>query len=1529
VASLALAGGVCLTGASRAAAQTISYVQGNYAVPQIPQATVTVSYTAAQHAGDLNVVVIGWNDVVSHVVSVADTRGNLYVLAVGPTVQPGIHTQAMYYAANIAAADAGANTVTVTFDRAADFPDLRIAEYSGLAATGPVDAATGASGTGAASDSGPVLTSNASDLLVAANYVQTTTIQGGASFTTRLITSPNGSVLQDRIVAAAGSYSASASLSGTGGWVMQLVAFRAAVGLPAPAITGVSPSSGGVGTVVTITGSNFGTTQGASTLAFNGVAASPTSWSATSIVAPVPPGATAGNIVVTVAGQASNGAPFTVATSEPVTIAFVQSNYSTPQTPQATVTVPYTQAQTAGNLNVVIVGWSDTTAQVQSVTDTQGNAYVTAVGPTVQTGVATQSIYYASNIAGAAANANAVTVTFSTAARFPDVRAAEYAGLDRINPVDGTAAAQGIGGPSSSGTLTTTHAPDLLVAANLVQGLTTAPGSGFTARVITSPDGDLLEDRIVAAAGSYIGTAEITGDAWIMQTVAFRGISGGTSTAPTITGISPGSGAAGTAVAIVGANFGATRGSSTVMFNGTPASPSSWSATAITVPVPAGATSGNVVVTVSGQASNGVAFTITQPVPRITAINPAQGPVWTTVSVSGANFGAAQGASTITFNGRPASPISWSATTIVVPVPPGAATGPVVVTAAGQASNGVTFTVGSPVPTITDVSPRSGAAGTLVTISGVNFLPNQGNSTIAFNGTPAVPNSWSATSIVVPVPASATSGAIVITVGGDSSNGVAFTVVSATATAYPLKVSSNGRYLVDQNNVPFLLVGDTGHAISGNLSEAEIAFYFASRQSYGFNSVVIYAPCAGYVRCNSDGSTFDGIRPFTGGEHPLTYDLSTPNEVYFSRVDRLIASAAEHGLVVLLDPIETGDFLQTLRANGPARAFDYGMYVGSRYRNFGNVIWLHGEDFQTWETENYLVAAVMAGIATADPNHLQTIQLNYQRSYSRQAIAALAPYLTLDHVYTYYDTYDYMLAAYNSSPTMPTLLGEANYEEENNTGALPRPAGPKVLRQQIYWALLSGGSGHLWGNGPVNHAHPDWANHLDTPAVGQVAHSTSLFTRYPWWMLVPDQSHAIVTAGYGSYTGDSAYLTDSNYVTTAWIEDGSLAMAYCPTSATLTVDLTRFARPIVARWYDPASGTFLPIAGSPFANSGAGQFVTPATNDDGDADWVLVLDAGPSTLDTQPPTAPAALTATASGTQIGLEWSASSDNVGVSSYLIERCQGNGCSTFTQVGSSPSTTYADFGVSPATSYSYRVRAADAFGTLSGYSNTATTSTPPGAVAIAFRQVSYATPQTPQTSVMVPFSASVTAGGLIVVVVGWSDSVAAVQSVTDTAGNTYIRAVGPTVQAGVATQSIYYAANIAAVNAGQNAVTVTFTAAARYPDIRIAEYGGIDPVNPVDAVASASGSGTLSSSGPLVTTNANDLLVAANLVQSLTSGPGSGFTSRVLTSPDGDILQDRVVASTDTYTATAPVSPGAEWLMQMVAFRAAGSLSPALP
>jgi hypothetical protein len=308
-------------------------------------------------------------------------------------------------------------------------------------------------------------------------------------------------------------------------------------GVAVPSITSLSPTSGPVGTSVTITGANFGTTQGTSTVTFNGTTAAPTSWSATSIVATVPTGATTGSVVVTVGGVASNGVTFTVGNAP---VAYAQGNSVDSQTSQTTFTLSFLSAQNAGDLNVVVVGWGGT-ALVQSVTDTRGNTYVLAVGPTTHTwppnqppgvlgGTQTQAIYYAKSIVSAAAAANSVTVTFNGATTSAGIKIAEYSGLSTTNPVD--VSVGHAGGVTqlttvSSGTANTSNAHDLLVGADTTDTFTNGPGAAYTSRIFTN---DILEDEEVKTTGSYSATASIGTDAppngqvihYVIQMVAFR-----------------------------------------------------------------------------------------------------------------------------------------------------------------------------------------------------------------------------------------------------------------------------------------------------------------------------------------------------------------------------------------------------------------------------------------------------------------------------------------------------------------------------------------------------------------------------------------------------------------------------------------------------------------------------------------------------------------------------------------------------------------------------------------------------------------------------------------------------------------------------------------------------------------------------------------------------------------------------------------------------------------------------------------------
>ncbi len=505
---------------------------------------------------------------------------------------------------------------------------------------------------------------------------------------------------------------------------------------PAPSITGLSPSSGFVGASVTISGANFGSAQGTSSIRFNGTVATPTSWSASSIVTTVPGGATTGSVVATVGGVPSNNSPFTV----------------TLPGPGVTSLSPTSGAVgTAVTINGANFGATQGTSSVRfnGTVATPTSWSAARIVATVPSGAATGPV--AVTVNGVTSNG----VTFTVSATAPSI-----ASLSPTSGIVGIAVT--INGANFGATQGTSSVR--------FNGTVATPTSWSAARVVAN-----------LPSGATTGPVAVTVNGIASNGATFTV----TSPAPTVSSLSPTSGAVGSAVTINGANFGATQGTSSVRFNGTVATPTSWSTVRVVATVPSGATTGPVTVTVNGVASNGVTFTVSATAPSVASLSPTAGAVGTAVTISGANFGPTQGTNSLRFNGTAATPTNWSASSIVAAVPGGATTGPVTVTVNGVASNGVTFTVSAPAPNVAMLSPTAGAVGTAVTISGTNFGPTQGTSSVRFNGTVATPTNWSASSIVAAVPSGATTGHLTVTVNGVASSGFIFTVTTTAGLPAP------------------------------------------------------------------------------------------------------------------------------------------------------------------------------------------------------------------------------------------------------------------------------------------------------------------------------------------------------------------------------------------------------------------------------------------------------------------------------------------------------------------------------------------------------------------------------------------------------------------------------------------------------------------------------------------------------------------------------------------------------------------------
>jgi hypothetical protein len=423
--------------------------------------------------------------------------------------------------------------------------------------------------------------------------------------------------------------------------------------------------------------------------------------------------------------------------------------------------------------------------------------------------------------------------------------------------------------------------------------------------------------------------------------------------------------------------------------------------------------------------------------------------------------------------------------------------------------------------------------------------------------------------------------------------------------AFPLKLSADQRYLVDQRGKPFLIVGDSPWSLIVEPTQAQVDKYLDDRQAKGFN--VLLVNLIEHKFSTLPPMRRDGTAPFT-----TPGDFGTPNDAYFEYVEVVLRKALEREIVLLLCPAYLGygggddGFYQEMLHGGREKIRAYGRYVGRRFRQHPNLIWIVGGDFTPPPDGQWTVDELAAGIRDEDTTHLMTVHCG--PGDAAASAWGQRPWLQLNNVYHYReDLYVACREQDTRDPRMPYFLLETAYEGEHE-------ATPDRIRRQAYWPLLSGACGMLYGNSPVWHFGSrgvydrggDWLAALNSRGAQDMARLASVFHGRAWWTLRPDHDHRFATAGYRA-------TSDLDYVTTALATDGTLAIAYLPSlehlRRTLVVNLGKMAGPVTAQWFNPAQGGYTTVEGSPLRNTGHYAFVTPGDNGTGTSDWVLILEA--------------------------------------------------------------------------------------------------------------------------------------------------------------------------------------------------------------------------------------------------------------------------------------------------------------------------------
>ena len=1120
-------------------------------------------------------------------------------------------------------------------------------------------------------------------------------------------------------------------------------------------------------------------------------------------------------------------------------------------------TLAFTNANASGNLIVAYVVWSNTSTV--TVTDSNGNGYVSAAGRTTWGNSWSSQVFYAKGIAG---GANSVTATFATALNgFAIVYIHEYSGVDKVGPVDVATTTTGTSPAMNSGALITTNASDLLFAAGASTGTVTAGGSGFTTR--STGSGNRTQDRNVTAPGSYSATAIQDGSKWVMQVVAFKADSGSSDVTPPT----------------------------------------------VSITAPAGGDHVNDIYNVTADASDnigvaGVQFQVDGVDTGPPDTDPPYALAWDTRTV-------ANGAHSLTARASDAAGNTKLSSSVAVNVSNSSsfqnevlATGFDLPTAIKFLPDGrmlvaelqgkikilpAPYTTPDPTPflTISNIGVNGVQQGIYDFTLDPNFSVNHYYYVFYTLGSPnrdrlsrftanAMLNGTVAGSELVlyqdPKDANAEHHGGAVNFGNDGkiyfTTGEHFDAPAAQDLHDPRgkihRINADGTVPTDD---PFydgsgpnwdsiwalglrnpyrayydaptdrLIIGEVGgNDKATSLEEVNVG---ARGANYGWPNYEAScpAPCTSpiysYPHAGRDSAITGGF-VYHGNQYPSAYKGSYFFADYTQNwIKRLTfdASGNVNGVFNFEPPDGSsdgpyGDIVYL--TEGPDGALYYvdlgysdisGTFGVSKIRRIRFISGNQAPIASASVTPTTGPAPLTANFSSSGSSDPEGQPLTYQWTFGDgQTSTAANPV----HTYSSPGTYNARLSVSDGvNSTLSTPLTVTVGSPPAATIVSPQDGGIFFAGDVISFS----GTGTDPDDGVLPASAFTWNvdflhdGHVH-PGLVQSGVKSGTFT-------IPTTGH--------DFSGNTRYritltVTDSNGLTDTktviiWPHKVNLTFDSVPSGMTLYLDGIAKTTPFV---YDTLTGFVHTIEARNQAFGGA-NYVFNAWSD--------------GTAQTHNITVP---------------------NTDASYSATYRVSAPATPSFVQVGS-------------------------------------------------------ATPQSAMSTVSSVYAKAQVAGDLNAVVVGWNDATGNVTSVTDTAGNAY-QLGAATVRGSGISQAIYFAKSIAGAAAGANTVTVKFDKAVAYVDVRVLEYGGLDRANPLDTSHSAAGSSTTANSGAATTTTAAELVLGAGTTTGGFGNAGSGFTRRILTVPDADIAEDRNVTTAGSYSAAAPV--GGSWVMQMVTFRAAG-------
>jgi len=400
----------------------------------------------------------------------------------------------------------------------------------------------------------------------------------------------------------------------------------------------------------------------------------------------------------------------------------------------------------------------------------------------------------------------------------------------------------------------------------------------------------------------------------------------------------------------------------------------------------------------------------------------------------------------------------------------------------------------------------------------------------------------------------------------------------AAEPVYPLKVSENHRYFVDQKGQPVFWLGTTQWQLFREYPLEDARVILEKTRSHGFAFAQVMLMGVG-----------DGTQANVHGEKPwIDNNPLTPNEAYFKNVDVVLKIARENNVVISM-----ALFHQRYRKYITIKnARAWAKWLARRYRDVPNLVWSMTPEAK--EAFVPILRELAAGLHEGDGGaHLITFKPD-PAPFSSSFIHGEG-WLDFDSMQTWNGVeliYPMVTKDYQLTPIKPVLMAEGAYEQGSEYGF---EVTPLWIRRQAYYSYLAGGH-HTYGHNDSWRVLPTWKQALDAPGAVQMGILKKIFqARKEWWHLVPDQT--IFAAG-GNTEGKVLNLAARH-------KEGLWVMAYLGAKASFSIDRSKLAGEDRSKafWIDPRTGKSAFIGTVP--NSGVGQFTTP----EGWEDALLVLES--------------------------------------------------------------------------------------------------------------------------------------------------------------------------------------------------------------------------------------------------------------------------------------------------------------------------------